>query len=105
MLSSKNVKNVNQLAGLSFLTNLKDSEMIPLDKSNKPPIFLNILPGVQNNPITQEEGQGGEGGERRIFMFLVLISGPEVRAHVICFPGTTFLPLMGCFVEGHFSPT
>ena len=61
LLSYKNVKNVNLLAGLS---NLKDSEMIPLDKSNKPPIFLNILPGVQNNPITQEGG-----GERRIFMF------------------------------------
>ena len=59
----KNLKNVNLLAGLSFLPiayNLKDSEMIPLDKSNKPPIFLNILPGVQNNPIT-EEGGGGRG--------------------------------------------
>ena len=49
------------IAGLSFLAyNLKDSEMIPPDKSNKPPIFLNILPGVQNNPITQEGG-GGRG--------------------------------------------
>ena len=57
------------IAGLSFLAyNLKDSEMIPPDKSNKPPIFLNILPGVQNNPII-EEGGGGGGGERRIFMF------------------------------------
>ena len=65
LLSYKNVKNVNLLAGLSFLPNLKDSELIPLDKSNKPPIFLNILPGVQNNQITQEGG----GGERRIFMF------------------------------------
>ena len=57
------MKNVNRLAGLSFLPNLKDSELIPLDKSNKPPIFLNILPGVQNNQITQEGGGGG-GGRR-----------------------------------------
>ena len=65
----KNLKNVNLLllAGLSFLAyNLKDSEMIPLDKSNKPPIFLNILPGVQNNPITEE---GGGGGGRRFFKY------------------------------------
>ena len=67
------------MAGLSFLPNLKDSEMIPLDKSNKPPIFLNILPGVQNNPITQEGGGGG----RRFFIFLFLIFEREVRTHVI----------------------
>ena len=67
LLSAKNLKNLNLLAGLSILPyaySLKDSEMIPLDKSNKPPIFLNILPGVQNNPITQEEGGGGGGGRR-----------------------------------------
>ena len=87
------------MAGLSFLPNLKDSEMIPLDKSNKPPIFLNILPGVQNNPITLEEEV--EGGDFFIFFFIFDL---RARGENTCdlIPRDHFSPSDGLFCRRSF---
>ena len=64
-LSPRMWKYVNPPDRLSFLA--AQRIVTPLDKLNKPPIFLNILPGVQNNPITLEEEV--EGGDFLFFYF------------------------------------